>query len=154
MKVSINISTWKLFIISIIFIFLIAIYLCKYNTDIFTCKWVSLLLPLIPYRYRHYIETFTTIATATATATATSTNKSPPIISSSYVHERKVSSTMKKTVASNQQWKCGLCHKLLDETYEVDHIIPLYKGGTNDLNNLMALDPHCHRKKTIRDSMM
>jgi 5-methylcytosine-specific restriction protein A len=67
--------------------------------------------------------------------------------------ERKVSQTTKKLVAAKQKWTCGLCGQLLDETYEVDHIIPLYKGGTNDPSNLMAIDPICHRKKTIADRM-
>lgn len=67
--------------------------------------------------------------------------------------KRAVSESMKKMVAAQQQWKCAICGRLLDETYEVDHIIPLYKGGTNDQSNLMALDPICHRKKTIADRL-
>lgn len=67
---------------------------------------------------------------------------------------RNVSALKKKIVASNQQWKCGICHQLLDETYEVDHIIPLYQGGTNDISNLMALDPICHKKKTFRQQYL
>jgi hypothetical protein len=66
-------------------------------------------------------------------------------------HKRQVTQLTKKTVAARQQWKCGQCGNLLDETYEVDHIIPLYQGGTNQIENLMALDPHCHRKKTNSD---
>jgi len=37
----------------------------------------------------------------------------------------------------------------LDETYEVDHVVPICKGGSNDIENLMALDASCHRKKTF-----
>lgn len=66
-------------------------------------------------------------------------------------NRRRVTATTKKKVAARQRWSCGLCGQLLDETYEVDHIIPLFRGGTNDLDNLMALDPHCHRKKTQND---
>ena len=39
-------------------------------------------------------------------------------------------------VASNQEWKCGKCNNILDASYEVDHITPLYKGGSNDESNL------------------
>ena len=67
--------------------------------------------------------------------------------------KRLVSDTMKKFVAARQKWVCGLCGKMLDETYEVDHIKALYKGGTNDADNLMALDPICHRKKTNADRL-
>jgi hypothetical protein len=71
--------------------------------------------------------------------------------STTYEHKRNVTDVTKKIVAAQQKWTCGLCHRLLDETYEVDHVIPLYKGGTNDPSNLMALDPICHRKKTLAD---
>ena len=68
-----------------------------------------------------------------------------------YKTKRRVSESMKKRVAAKQNWRCGLCSKMLDETYEIDHKIPLFKGGTNDIKNLMALDPHCHRKKTMKE---
>ncbi len=67
--------------------------------------------------------------------------------------KRNVSPETKKLVGGRQGWKCGLCQQPLDETYEIDHIEPLYKGGTNDLINLMALDPICHRKKTRADRL-
>jgi hypothetical protein len=58
---------------------------------------------------------------------------------------------LKKKIASNQKWKCKTCHQLLDYTYEIDHIHPVYKGGTNNINNLQALCRHCHGKKTLDD---
>ena len=64
-------------------------------------------------------------------------------------YRRNVSNSTKKIVASNQQWKCGDCGNLLDYTYEIDHQIPLFKGGTNDINNLIALCRSCHGRKTI-----
>jgi len=67
--------------------------------------------------------------------------------------KRLVSETTKKLVASKQHWTCGMCKKMLDETFEVDHVIPLYKGGSNEISNLMALDPICHRKKTNADRL-
>jgi len=67
--------------------------------------------------------------------------------------KRCVNNTMKKVVASDQKWECGLCHNLLDASYEIDHIIPLYKGGINDRSNLMALCRNCHGMKTINDRL-
>lgn len=66
---------------------------------------------------------------------------------------RSVSSKMKKIVASGQQWKCLHCHNMLDATYEIDHKLPLYKGGTNDRSNLQALCRNCHGNKTLEDSL-
>lgn len=66
---------------------------------------------------------------------------------------RNVSESKKKYIASNQKWKCKSCNNLLDATYEIDHKIPLYKGGTNDVNNLEALCRNCHGKKTLNDRL-
>lgn len=63
--------------------------------------------------------------------------------------KRNVTGLMKKRVAARQGWKCSKCGDTLDESYEIDHIIPLYKGGSNDENNLTALCPRDHRLKTI-----
>jgi hypothetical protein len=65
--------------------------------------------------------------------------------------KRNVSELNKKIVASRQHWKCLECRELLDFTYEVDHIKPLYKGGSNDLSNLRALCRNCHGRITMLD---
>jgi 5-methylcytosine-specific restriction enzyme A len=65
----------------------------------------------------------------------------------------KVTAKMKKIVASAQNWKCAMCHNTLNATYEVDHIIPLYKGGDNEMLNLQALCRNCHGTKTLNDSL-
>jgi len=36
---------------------------------------------------------------------------------------------------------------------EVDHIVPLARGGTHDLANLQPLCKSCHSKKTMRESV-
>ena len=64
-------------------------------------------------------------------------------------HRRNVSALLKKKVAASQSWNCGSCGRILDETFEVDHVVALDHGGTNDPSNLRALCPHCHRKKTV-----
>jgi hypothetical protein len=67
--------------------------------------------------------------------------------------KRSVSETKKKYVASSQDWKCGDCRQQLDHTYEIDHHLRLQYGGSNDIDNLVALCPHCHRKKTAIEIM-
>jgi 5-methylcytosine-specific restriction endonuclease McrA len=66
-------------------------------------------------------------------------------------YRRKVTESTKKYVASKQKWKCFKCKMLLDCTYEIDHIKPLYLNGTNDVDNLQALCRNCHGKKTTED---
>jgi hypothetical protein len=67
--------------------------------------------------------------------------------------KRNVSESKKKIVASSQGWKCKNCNTLFDATYEIDHKVPLYKGGTNDIDNLEALCRNCHGKKTLFDKI-
>ena len=66
----------------------------------------------------------------------------------SKVH-RHVTPLTKKIVASNQKWRCAHCNQLLDFTYEIDHIVPLFKGGSNSQSNLQALCRICHGRKTL-----
>ncbi|ALA67567.1 HNH endonuclease [Corynebacterium lactis] len=35
---------------------------------------------------------------------------------------------------------------------EVDHIVPVFEGGTDDLCNLQAVCGQCHRRKTRQES--
>lgn len=62
---------------------------------------------------------------------------------------KNVSNSLKNLVASSQKWKCGDCGQLLDFTYDIHHKIPLCKGGTNDMNNLIVLCRLCHSRKSI-----
>lgn len=68
-------------------------------------------------------------------------------------HKRSVSETKKKYVASQQNWQCNHCGEKLDATFEVDHVIELQDGGTNDVSNLTALCRNCHGKKTLIQRM-
>lgn len=64
---------------------------------------------------------------------------------------RRLTDSEKRRVASEQQWKCMMCGKELDDTYEVDHIEEHCIRALNDRKNLQALCPHCHRVKTAND---
>ena len=68
--------------------------------------------------------------------------------------KRYVGESLKKYVAAGQGWKCKDCIQILDASYEIDHIIPLYKGGNNDIKNLQALCRNCHGRKTLIDNIM
>lgn len=75
--------------------------------------------------------------------------------------KRKVSESVKKQVAGRQRYKCAtipnyncpLKNEPFDEAgYDIDHIIELRNGGSNDISNLQALCPACHRVKTTRNT--
>ena len=67
--------------------------------------------------------------------------------------KRSVSETKKKYVAAQQGWKCGNCAKQLPAWFEVDHKIRLEHGGSNHINNLVALCRDCHGEKTAMENL-
>jgi len=67
--------------------------------------------------------------------------------------KRSVSETKKKYVAYNQDWKCGNCGDKLTHTFEIDHKIRLEQGGSNEVDNLVALCRECHGQKTAMENM-
>jgi hypothetical protein len=67
--------------------------------------------------------------------------------------KRSVSETKKKFVASRQNWKCGDCNEQLSAWFEVDHKIRLEHGGSNHVDNLVALCRNCHGKKTTLENL-
>ena len=60
---------------------------------------------------------------------------------------KRVTPFISKKVAASQQFKCAMCGELLQEDWEVDHVLSLQRGGSNDLSNLQALHKRCHAYK-------
>lgn len=67
--------------------------------------------------------------------------------------KRSVSETKKKFVASRQNWKCGDCNEQLSAWFEVDHKVRLEYGGSNHVDNLVALCRECHGRKTTMENL-
>ena len=74
----------------------------------------------------------------------------PNLVGGGHATKRSVSETKKKFVASKQQWKCNKCSMMLDATFEIDHIVDLQYGGSNEVSNLVALCRNCHGTKTMQ----
>lgn len=67
--------------------------------------------------------------------------------------KRSVSETKKKYVAASQNWCCQKCEKQLPAWFEVDHVVKLEYGGSNNVDNLVALCRDCHGKKTALENL-
>jgi len=67
--------------------------------------------------------------------------------------KRCVSETKKKYVAAQQGWTCNHCNIQLPAWYEIDHKVRLEYGGTNHIDNLVALCRNCHGKKTALENL-
>lgn len=50
-------------------------------------------------------------------------------------------------IAQNQQWQCPICGENLlnGEAIETHHIVPMAKGGTDEIDNLQHLHKICHK---------
>ena len=65
-----------------------------------------------------------------------------------------ISPLVKKRIAAKQKWRCAICKQLLDETFELDHIKPLFKGGDpTDESNLQCLCKRDHMLKTALEQV-
>lgn len=93
-----------------------------------------------PEGFTESLDAAKTLLTSSALGSASGTGTTK--------EKRNVTALMKKRVAASQGWKCAYCGEMLDETYDVDHKVALFNGGTNDISNLAAVHVQCHRKKT------
>ncbi len=63
----------------------------------------------------------------------------------------KYSQDAVERLLSMQAGKCPVCKNKLNDVYDVDHVIPLSKGGLNCDSNIQLLCPTCNRKKHAKD---
>tara|TARA_B100000925_G_C21931343_1_gene440401 strand:+ start:243 stop:629 length:387 start_codon:yes stop_codon:yes gene_type:complete len=54
----------------------------------------------------------------------------------------------RNTVAARQGYKCAHCKQTFPAVFDIDHIVPLHKGGEDALGNLQALCCNCHAIKS------
>ena len=64
----------------------------------------------------------------------------------------------RRQIAKRQNWICADKECTLEgqelREYDIDHIIPLSLGGSEEDDNLQALCPACHRKKTDKERLL
>ena len=65
---------------------------------------------------------------------------------------KKINKVTRQKIADKQENACGECKVALSPYFELDHIIGLQFGGTDEESNLMALCRECHGKKSIAEN--
>lgn len=59
---------------------------------------------------------------------------------------------MRRAVLERDGYVCGICGLEVDEAdLHIDHIVPVSKGGANDLTNLQVTHSFCNMKKSDRE---
>jgi 5-methylcytosine-specific restriction endonuclease McrA len=53
-----------------------------------------------------------------------------------------------------QKGKCAICRKKLGDSYHVDHIVPIAKGGSNARSNLQLTHGRCNQQKNRKDPLV
>lgn len=74
------------------------------------------------------------------------------IITQVPMKRRKINKALKQQIVNEQNNACGECKLALTPYYQLDHMIGLQFGGTDDRSNLMALCCECHAKKSIGEN--
>ena len=59
-----------------------------------------------------------------------------------------------KRLFSAQKGKCACCRTSLARGYDVDHVVPLSKGGGNGKDNIQLLCPTCNASKGAKDPVI
>jgi Zn finger protein HypA/HybF involved in hydrogenase expression len=62
-----------------------------------------------------------------------------------------IPSHFKQSVLKKQRYRCKDCSVFLD-VYDIDHIVPYRVEKRHRLNNLQALCPTCHARKTRKEA--
>ena len=70
------------------------------------------------------------------------------VIEKSKIQERKTLTEKEKaSLLKDYKNRCAICN-VKAKDYEIDHIVPLSAGGSNDIENLQPLCKDCHKQKT------
>lgn len=64
----------------------------------------------------------------------------------------RINQRIKDTVRARQRYRCALCDIMLPAAHDIDHKIPRYRGGTDELSNLQALCKNCHGEKSADEA--
>lgn len=54
-------------------------------------------------------------------------------------------------LGDRQKWKCAICRTNVKDSYHVDHIMPIAKGGRHEPRNLQLLCATCNVRKNAKD---
>ena len=54
-------------------------------------------------------------------------------------------------IGTMQRWKCAVCSVGIKNSYHLDHIMPIARGGKHEPRNLQLLCPSCNVRKSAKD---
>lgn len=74
-----------------------------------------------------------------------------PVESRLLGHHRRViiraTKVVKEEIVNWYTRDCGICGEILSDKFDIDHIIPISRGGLHETSNLQLTHPSCNRSK-------
>lgn len=67
-----------------------------------------------------------------------------------YCHNRRTKTYIKITLEDISNWEsriCGICNDSILDSYHIDHVVPLSRGGEHEVKNLQLTHPTCNLRK-------
>jgi 5-methylcytosine-specific restriction endonuclease McrA len=55
-----------------------------------------------------------------------------------------------RAIGASQRWLCVACRVDISAAYEMDHIVPLSRGGRHEKHNIQLLCATCNRSKNAK----
>lgn len=108
--------------------------------------------PQIRYEAQHYLKKFINFAAIQRMTYEDDLNAEWEEFQEKYVNNRlfnvdiKLWHRIRKRVFERDNFTCKYCGQVGGKL-EVDHMLPISRGGTNDLSNLVTACQHCNRQK-------
>ena len=64
----------------------------------------------------------------------------------------KLTEDVLKRIKGEETVNCGICGRAISDAdeFQVDHIVPITKGGTHELENLQPAHENCNKRKGNR----
>lgn len=67
---------------------------------------------------------------------------------------RSVSKAMRNRVRAEANSRCACCDEIVRHNCHIDHVLPLWAGGTNDRTNLQCMCSAQHANKTADEALL
>lgn len=61
---------------------------------------------------------------------------------------RRMTPARRARIFASHGGVCGICDRPIEGAYEIDHVVALGLGGSDEDGNLRPVHPECHRAKT------
>lgn len=120
------------------------------------CKECKKLIPVNKEKAKARYEKWNALNPGVAVSRAATWNSSHPEVRKQLTQNRRAQircagGKLSKGIVSKlfklQKGKCPCCKQVLGDNYHLDHIIPLYLGGSNTDDNMQLLRQRCNNQK-------